>query len=109
MDYVNVTWLDVLPCKMLLQSILQYTEEGVATQVWNYCMCCSNCQCLKQLLKSVHLNCLIAPETKCCPSNHSNFITHFMTCMLNIEKFSRITREIDSIDFSSSAIIHLLS
>ena len=36
MDYVNVAWLDAFPCKTLLQSILQYTEEGVATQAWNY-------------------------------------------------------------------------
>ena len=33
------------------------------------------------------IDCLIACEAKCHPSNGSNFIVHFLTCALNIETY----------------------
>ena len=36
MDYISLAWLDILPHKAVLQTMSPCTEEGVATQVWNY-------------------------------------------------------------------------
>ena len=82
MDYVNLAWLDPLPCKTLLQLIWPYTEESVATQVWNYVL--YYLPVFKTTVIICSFNCLIALEAKCHPSNDSNFIVHFMTCTLNI-------------------------
>ena len=82
MDYVNLIWLDPLPCKMLLQSVWAYTKESVATQVWNYVL--YHLSLFKRTVVICSFNCLIALEAKCHPSNYSNYIVHFMTCTLNI-------------------------
>ena len=82
MDYINLEWLDPLSCKTLLQSVWPYTEEGVAMQVWNYVL--YRLPMFKTTVAICLFNCLIDLEAKCCPSNDSNFIVHFMTCMLNI-------------------------
>ena len=94
MDCANLAWLDPLPCRTLLQSIWPYTKEGVAMLAWNYVL-----QCLPMFKTAVVIcsfNQLIALEAKCHPSNGSNFIVCFMTCMLNIQMF-RITRPVDPI------------
>ena len=67
MDYVNLAWLDPLPCKTLLQSIWPYTEEGVATQVWNYML--QHLPMFKTAVVICSYNYLIALEAKCHPSN----------------------------------------
>ena len=38
MDYVNLAWLDLLPCKTLLQSVWLYSEGDMVMQVWNYAL-----------------------------------------------------------------------
>ena len=81
MDYVYLAWLALFPCKTLLQSIWPYTEEGVATQVWNYML-----QCLPMFKTAVVIclfNCLIALEVKCHPRNGSNFINTSMLTSVN--------------------------
>ena len=40
MDYINLAWLDPITSKMLPQSIWPYTEDGVATPVWNCVLYC---------------------------------------------------------------------
>ena len=82
MDNVNLAWLDPLPCKMLLQSVWQYTEENVAIQVWNYVL--YHVPMLRTTVVICSFNYSIALEAKCHPSNDSNFIVHFMICMLDI-------------------------
>ena len=108
MDYVNLTWLDPLLCKILLQQI--WLEEGVAIRVWNYML--YHLPMFTTTIIICSFNCLIALEAKCRPSNDSNFIVLFMNCTLNIQMFTRITRPIkpvDPIQFSSLVIGHLSS
>ena len=68
--------------KTLLQSIWPYTEDGVATPVWNYVL--YRLPEFKTAVVTCSFNCLIALEAKCRPSNGSNFIVRFMTCTLYI-------------------------
>ena len=83
MDCINLAWLDpIYIVKTLLQSIWPYTEDGVATRVWNYVL--YRLPVFKTTVVMCSFNCLIALEAKCCPSNGSNFIVRFMTCTLNI-------------------------
>ena len=96
MDCINLAWLDLISCKTLLQSIWPYTEDGVATRVWNYVL--YRLPVFKTAVVMCSFNCLIAPEAKCRPSNGSNFIVRFMTCTLNILTFTRITGPIEPID-----------
>ena len=81
MDYINLVWLEPLPCKTLLQSVWPYTEESVATLVWNYLLYCL--PMFKTTVVICSFNCLTVLEAKCHSSNDSNFIVHFMTYMLN--------------------------
>ena len=82
MDCINLAWLDPITSKMLPQSIWPYTEDGVATPVWNCVLYCL--PVFKTAVVMCSFNCLIALEAKCRPSNGSNFIVRFMTCTLNI-------------------------
>ena len=82
MDCINLAWLDLISCKTLLQSIWPYTEDGVATRVWNYVL--YRLPVFKTAVVMCSFHCLIALEAKCRPSNGSNFIVRFMTCTLNI-------------------------
>ena len=107
MDYVNLAWLDPLPCKMLLQSVWSNTEESVATRVWNYVL--YHLPMFKTTVVICLFNCLIALEAKCHPSNDSNSIVCFMTCTFNIYTFTRITGPIEPVDPSSLVIGHLSS
>ena len=101
--------LHALSCKMLLQLVSPYTDKGVAMQVWNYVLLCL------PVLKTVVIcsfNCLIALEAKYHLSNDSNFVIHFMTCMLNKQTFTMITGPIEPVDpiqFSSLVMGHLSS
>ena len=58
--------------KTLLQSIWPYTEDGVATRVWNYVL--YHLPVFKTAVVMCSFNCLIVLEAKCRPSNGSNFI-----------------------------------
>ena len=79
MDYVNLAWLDPLLCKMLLQLVWPYTEEGMAMGVWNYVL--YHLPMFKTTVVISSFNYSIALEAKYRPSNDGNFIKHFMTCI----------------------------
>ena len=85
MDCINLAWLDpiaIVKTLVLVQSIWPYTEDGVATRMWNYVLYLL--PVFKTVVVMCSFNCLIALEAKCRPSNGSNFIVRFMTCTLNI-------------------------
>ena len=82
MGYINLAWLDPLSCKTLLQWVWPCIEKAVAIRVWNYVLYLL--PMFKTTVVICLFNCLIALEAKCCPSNDSNLIVHFMTCTLNI-------------------------
>ena len=68
--------------KTLLQSIWPYTENGVATRVWNYVL--YHLPVFTTAVVMCSFNCLIALEAKHRPSNDSNFIARFMTCDITV-------------------------
>ena len=76
MDCINLAWLDPILCKTLLQSIWPYTEDCVATRVWNYVL--YRLPVFTTAVVMCSFNCLIALEAKC--------------------TFTRITRPIEPID-----------
>ena len=82
MDCINLAWLDPISSKTLLQSIWPYTEDSVDTREWNYVL--YRLPVFKTAVVMCSFKWLIALEAKCRPSNGSNFIVRFMTCMLNI-------------------------
>ena len=79
MDYVNLVWLDLLPCITLLQLAWPFTEQSVASRVQNYMLYCL--PILKTNVVICLFNCLTALEAKYCPGNDSIFIMCFMTYM----------------------------
>ena len=62
MDCINLAWLDPISCKTLPQSIWSYTEDGVATPVWNYVL--YRLSVLKTAVVMCSFKCLIALEAK---------------------------------------------
>ena len=80
MNCVNPVQLDLLPSKMLLQSIWPYTERVVSTLAWNNVL--QHVPMFNTAVAICSFNCLIALEY--CLSNGSNFILCFMTCTLKV-------------------------
>ena len=103
MGYVTVAWLDSIPyIRGLLHAIIAFYGKWV----WPHeceITCCSVCQCLNHPKAVIiwFFNCFIALETKCHLCKGSDFIIHFMTCMVKyinatMQAFARITGSICS-------------
>ena len=83
--YGLLTWLDSIPyIWTLMQLIITLPQK----RVWP-CECgimhCREYQCLnhqKIVIIILSCNCLIALEAKCCLCKSSDFIVHYMICML---------------------------
>ena len=82
MNYVSLMWRDSIPhIKKLLQVVIALHKRDVATCVQLLVICqCSNHW--KTVIISWLFNCLITFEDKCQLCKCSNFIMHFITCML---------------------------
>ena len=104
MGYFSLTWLDFIPhVRALMQVIITLYQK----RIWP-CECgithCSKCQCLnhqKTVIIILWCNCLITLEAKCHLYKSSDFIVHYMICMLEhinstMQTFTWITGSIYS-------------
>ena len=99
MDYITHAWLDSIPHVMKGTTASDY--QGCVAMQGHGITRCSICQCLNHWKKLIiwSFNCLIALEAKFHLCKGSDFIVHFMTCMLkhikaSMQAFTRITGSI---------------
>ena len=103
MGYFNLARLDSIPhIKVLLQAIINMHQKGCDHT--RGIIHCSICQCLnhqKTVIIIWLFDCLIALEAKFHICEESDFIMHFMTCMLKhitttMQTFTRVIGSICS-------------